>query len=240
LTMSDSHTLRVPVAGITYIPIPPAAGATLPGLISVELPLGIRKGQGFNVLVRQVTSATTLRLDQVARRQSWRRVLGSFQIAISVTTKGPMLAPEERSLSVMRWIQLAVPAGNRWFPVIQRYLDQIAARVSALGGNPASILPSPSGGIRPLPPPGPPRPAPMEFTGKVDGVKYDAFGDFEGFFIRTEPGAEHWFASRERAVESLALRAWTERIRITVFATRAAPHRPESIILRDTPRPSWH
>jgi hypothetical protein len=239
LTMSDAHTLQMPVGGVTYIPIPSAAGATLPGLISVEAPLGIRKGESFNIIVRQVTAAGRIVPNEVAYPQSWRRVLGSFQIAIEVSTKDLMLAPEERSLSVMRWIQLAVPTGNRWFPVVKRYVDDIAARVAALGGNPGSILPSPSGGVKPLPPPRPPRRTTVELTGKVDGLKYDAFGDFEGFFVRTEHGAEHWFASREHEIESLVQRAWTERIRITVFASRSAPHRPDSIVLRGPPKLSW-
>jgi hypothetical protein len=149
LTMSDAHTLRMPAGGITYLPIPPAAAATIPGLISVELPLGILKGQRFAIVVRHV-GASRLPQDRVAFRQSQRRILGSFQITLSVSTKDVMLAPEERTLSVTRWIQRAIPTSNRWFPVLQRYVDQIAERVSALGGNPTSIVASPSSGITPV------------------------------------------------------------------------------------------
>jgi hypothetical protein len=126
----------MPAGGVTYLPIPRGSGAILPGLISVDLPLGIRKGETFDIVVRQVTGsgrqAATVRIGAI---RSWRRVLGSFQIKISVTTKDLMLAPEERSLSVMRRIQEAIPAGSRWFAVTQRHVNQIAARVGAFGGN---------------------------------------------------------------------------------------------------------
>jgi len=105
-------------------------------------------------------------------------------------------------------------------------------------GNPGLILASPSGGVTGLPAPGHGRPHDwLEFTGKVNGLKYDRFGDFEGFFLLTEHGEEKWFESREHEIEALAHEAWAERIRITVFAARHAAHRPVSIVLRDAPRP---
>jgi hypothetical protein len=239
LTMTDSHTLQVPVGGITYIPIPAGTGAILPGLISVDLPHGIRKGQTFNVVVRQVTNAgqqaVYRQVAAVAEPRIWRRILGSFQMTILVSTKAVMLAPEERSLSVMRWIQQSIPASDRWFAVIQRYVNQIAARVSALGGNPTTIVASPTGGVTALPPGSrqPTQPQRLEFTGKVNGLQYNHFGDFEGFFLRLEHGGEYWFASREREIESLVQRAWGDRIPMTVIAERHAPHEVESMVFRE-------
>ncbi len=243
LTMTDSHTFQVPVGGITYVPILPGTTTTLPGLISVDLPLGIRKGQSFNVVVRQVTSAARksvdIRVAAVTDPRIWRRILGSFQMTILVSTKDVMLAPEERSLSVMRWIQQSIASNDRWFPVIQRYVNQIAARVTALGGNPTTIVASPTGGVTVLPPGGagqPTHPERLEFTGKVNGLKYNHFGDFEGFYLRTEHSGEHWFESREHEIEILAQRAWSERIPITVFAGRHTPHQVESMVLREFSR----
>jgi hypothetical protein len=240
LTLTDSHTLQVPIGGITYIPIPAGTTVTLPGLISVDLPLGIRKGQSFDVVVRQVTSAAlkpvNIQVADVDEPRIWRRILGSFQVTILVSTKDVMLAPEERSLSVLRWIQQSIAASDRWFPVFQRYVNQIAARVSALGGNPGTIVASPTGGVTALPPGGGKQPThrePLEFTGKVNGLKYNRFGDFEGFFLRTEHDGDHWFESREHEIETLARQAWDERIPITVFAGRHAPHQVESVVLRE-------
>jgi hypothetical protein len=56
----DPNTISVPVTGtVTYIPIPPQT-STDPyvGLLSLGCPLGIKKGQVFNVTVKQVTHNT--------------------------------------------------------------------------------------------------------------------------------------------------------------------------------------
>jgi hypothetical protein len=156
----------------------------------------------------------------------WRRVLGSFQLSIPVETREALLGPEERQLSVMRWIARAIPHHNRWHRVFLRYLEQIAGRVSALGGDPTKILPSPSGDGSPKPPQ-----ERLCFTGKVAGLIFDRFGDFAGFLLDSEEG-EREFSSREKEIAELAERAWRERLRITVCAERHEPHRVESIIVR--------
>jgi len=46
---------------------------------------------------------------------------------------------------VLRWIRQTIPTDNRWFPVFERYLDQIADRVDGFGGDSDQILPSPDG-----------------------------------------------------------------------------------------------
>jgi hypothetical protein len=75
----------------------------------------------------------------------WRKVLGSFQLTIPVQTKQVLLEPEERLLSVLRWIAKSIPQDNRWHPVFHRYLKQIAGRVDALGGDSTQVSPSSSG-----------------------------------------------------------------------------------------------
>ena len=56
-----------------------------------------------------------------------------------------MLGAEERNLSVLRWIGKSIPVESRWFPVFERYLVQLAERVSEMGGDPVQVLPSPTG-----------------------------------------------------------------------------------------------
>lgn len=73
-----------------------------------------------------------------------------------------------------------------------------------------------------------------ELTGKVAGLIYDHFGDFEGFLLETDDG-EHHFRSHERRIEDLVKRAWAERIVTTVFVERHERHRPRSIVLRGMP-----
>jgi hypothetical protein len=75
------------------------------------------------------------------------------------------------------------------------------------------------------------------FTGKVVGIVYDRFGDFEGFFLLTEHGQERQFRSREHEVEELVRAAWLERILISVIVEYGDPLHPVSIVLRRAPEP---
>lgn len=154
----DDHTLRCPTDGITYIPIPPGADTNLAGLLSIDLPPTVRRDQVFTVVVRQVTStgkelpieprlqdSPSENLAIVEHSRKWRRILGTFQLTIPVRTKEEMLGPEERILSNLRWVQQSIPENNRWFPVFNRYVEQIANRVDALGGDSSQVEASPTG-----------------------------------------------------------------------------------------------
>jgi hypothetical protein len=72
------------------------------------------------------------------------------------------------------------------------------------------------------------------FTGKIAGLMYDHFGDFEGFLLETDEH-EHHFRSREHRIEELVKRAWSERIVTTVFVERHERQRPKAIVLRGMP-----
>ena len=256
LSRADAHTLNCTASGITYVPIPPGVGSNYAGLMTIDLPATVKRGQAFRVVSRQITNTSDRLVGQPpplpgieiaarARRAAatdqieWRRVLGSFQLTIPVETKETLLVPEERLLSVLRWIFRGIPRHSRWFPVFRRYVEQIAGRVSSLGGDPSQILPTPSGdgGHQPeLPkPPG----EHARFSGKIAGLIFDRFGDFEGFILDTEEEGERTFHSREKEVAELVERAWRERLRITVFAEHHEPHRPFSIIIREPPVPFW-
>jgi hypothetical protein len=213
----------------------------------------MRRGQVFNVVVRQVTNAFGTPVQppppppRIAARSlaaatgapreiEWRRVLGAFQLAIPVRDKPALLVREERQLSVLRWIGEAIPRHNRWHPVFHRYLQKIADRVTAFGGDSTQILPSPTGEGRRKHHrhEEPEHEKRRAFTGKIAGLIFDRFGDFEGFLLDTEDG-ERKFLSREKDVEQLAQRVWRERLRITVWAGCDEPHRPLSIIVREPP-----
>ncbi len=154
----DEHTLRCPASGVTFVPIPPGGVANHPGLLTVELPGTVRKGQSFKIVVRQVTNAggkppVVIELRALLSSESasaggsirWRKVLGTFQLTIPVRTKEEMLEPESRLLSVLRWVEKSVPENDRWHPVFRRYVQQTAARVDGLGGYSADVVPCPSG-----------------------------------------------------------------------------------------------
>lgn len=251
LVRADDHTLRCKTGGITYIPVPPGTNINYAGLLTIDLPEHLRGGQIHTVVVRQITNAfgratppppPPPQIDVRRRVKAaavvvpaeieWRRVLGAFQLSIPVKTKRELLLREERDLSVLRWIAEAIPHSSRWHAVFHRYLSEIAGRVTVFGGDPTQILPSPNGEGRRKRPPRKEeeREERRAFTGKIAGLIFDHFGDFEGFILETEE-REHRFLSREKDVKELAERAWAERLRITVWAERDEPHRPLSIIV---------
>lgn len=146
LVRIDQHTLRFNTGGINYLPIP-FSDSSVPGLLTVDLPLGIEKGQSFRIVVRQVTDdhRVVIRPHTDKRTREARRVAGAFQLTIPVSTKAVMLPGQQRLLSTLRWIERAIPAGDRWELVFGRYVAQVAARVDDLGGNSSVVAPSSSG-----------------------------------------------------------------------------------------------
>lgn len=95
-------------------------------------------------------------------------------------------------------------------------------------------MPSPTGTISVI--------KPVEYTGKVEGIIYDRFGDFDGFLLRTLWGKEKKFRSREKNTERVVTFAWEKCILISVFAEGViGPLFPISIVLRRLPgHPEFH
>jgi hypothetical protein len=249
LTRVDDHTLRCHTGRITYVPLPSRGSGNYAGLLTVDPPSLHWHGNSFTVVVRQITNAyvavprdterggpPALEGGRGGNRYNyiqWRRVLGTFQLTAPVKPKESLLLTEERTLAVLRWIAEAIPTASRWHPVFLRYLDIIAGRVKSFGGNPSQIMPSPTGTV------GNPGPGGEEHavrTGKISGVVYDRFGDFEGFVLRTRHG-KHEFHSREEEIEVLIRRAWRERLRLRVISERGEPHNVSSIVILEPPVP---
>ena len=263
LTAADSHTIAFEaVRGVTYVPIPPADSKTFAGLFTVDLPLGVKKGQEFNIVVRRLTTqqVTQVVINKPAGRaaarvtvadsgltRKWRCVTGAFQVKIPVTTEEVMLGPEENTLAILKARLAAMSPSYRWYPVVKRLIEYVSGRVDGAGGDanavPPSLLgvpPKHRGGGRPHHPgeghEGRERERVHERTGKICGLIFDHFGDFEGFLLETEEGEARYF-SRERDMRNLAEHAWRERLRITVWSEADAPHRPLTIVVRDPPAP---
>jgi hypothetical protein len=57
LTTIDNHTIECSVNQITYVPIPPGPSLNHTGLLTIDLPEGVKKGQNFNLVVHQVTQS---------------------------------------------------------------------------------------------------------------------------------------------------------------------------------------
>lgn len=238
LTRADAHTLRFPAAGVTYLPVPPGTGVTFAGLLTLDLPGGIRKGETYAATVRQITSVPGRPVkdhsaagdgtagnraagDGAAGRQVryWRRTTGIFRLTVPVSTKALLLEPEERYLSLMKWVSEAIPATSRWYPIMERYLGQIAGRVSGMGGDPGQVPATGTGIWRQHGHPGRER----RCTGKIERLTYDRFGDFEAFTLETCDGERVRFASREPHLAGLARQAWQERWRVEVITVGDCP-----------------
>ena len=238
LTAPDHSTLQCKVTkGVTYVPIPMGSGENFAGLLTVDLPATVVKGQQFNIVVRRVTTREDRDQVLLSRREThaaaavdskrklmrnWRYVVGAFQIRIPVSGKEVFLFSEENTLAVLKWRLQAMSPSNRWYPVLKRYIGYVAARVDGLGGNSAEIEPSLQG-------------VPVKgvtgethsYTGKICDVVYDCFGDFEGFVLSTCCTEKHVLRSRKKGIGTLALLACEKQLMVTVWVD--ARTKPEVI-----------
>lgn len=176
LTAMDANTIAFDAVpgGVTYIPIPAVPTAPAPrspavtaataptpiqsfaGLFTIDLPLGVRRGQEFKVVMRRVTTQSVdiisiasapaaevhLATTRVGGVRSWRIVTGAFEVKIPVTTERRMLRPEENTLAILKARELAMPKEYRWRKVVERYVEYVSARVDGAGGDAAKVPPS--------------------------------------------------------------------------------------------------
>jgi hypothetical protein len=125
--------------------VPPGGVTNYVGLLTVDLPPTVRKGDAYTIVVRQVTTAAEAFRSDVRAARFTRRMLGSFQITVPVAVKEELLGPAEQLLAIMRWVAQGKQPGDRWTPVLDRFLEQLAERVEGFGGDPSKIPPSPIG-----------------------------------------------------------------------------------------------
>lgn len=229
LTAADANTIRCrTVKGVTYIPVPSATNQNFAGLFTIDLPIGVTRGEVFNITVRRLTTKAvptpsnetyTARSARLPTLRPVRMVTGAFQVTIPVTTEADLLAGDENTLAVMKWRLQQMSPLYRWYPVVKRHIEYLSARIEASGGNASSIPPSLYGW--PVVPGKPPHPVGEKHcTGKVVEVVFDCFGDFEGFIMEGCCSARHRFKSREKAVGELVLRACDHRWTITVHSEK--------------------
>jgi hypothetical protein len=151
----------------------------------------------------------------VADKQAYERyIVGSFQVKIPVSTREAMLPAEETTLAILKARLEAMSKTDRWYPVLLRYIEQIAGRVNGLGGD-ADAIPASLDGYRRRPVRRPCEEELEEFTGKVCEVVFNCYGDFVAFVV--DDCCEHrTFESREKGIGDLVLRALKERLAVMI------------------------
>lgn len=251
LSAADGHTIQCKTTrGVSYVPIPIGAGENLAGLLTIDLPPTVVKGQEFNIVVRRVStrryqepppikieskSAAAKRKQVHVKKDNgentvynWRYVVGTFQVKIPVHTADTILNAEENTLAIFKWRLQVMSPVNRWYPVLQRYIELIAARVKGLGGNPDAIPPSLTGA-----PPSLHHPCEhlREYTGKVIEIIYDCYGDLEGFVLG-DCCERHLFKTRECSIGDVAIHACRERLTLSVFVEYKNHDRIKKLVIR--------
>ncbi len=233
LTASDAHTIQCKVTGgVSYLPIPKSSGQDFASLLTVDLPTTVVTGQEFNIVVRRVgrmqPEVIDIRLKARGNKGNatqsiagWRYVIGTFQVKIPVTTAAVMLRPEEDTLAILKWRLQQMSPANRWYPVMLRYIEYVAARVAGLGGDPNAIPPSLTG-------------APLQkydpcedlvhFKGEVEEILFNCAGKLVGFVL-ADCCKRHQFISHEPAIGDIALRALRGRLTLSVYGLRSDPAR---------------
>ena len=219
LTRGEDHTVNVRVTDVGFVTIPSAPRA-IPALVTLQLPPGVQSGQSFRVVMQQVQRRT-------------HKIIGTFEFRVVVSHAGEIVPELRRNFSVLKLIGETIPAANRWYPVWQRYLDQIAVRLRAFGQDPDKIRPSSTGegaDERPDRPghdhPGGDHPGQgardcdrfRDFNGVVASLVYDCHGKWTGFNLKCCDSVQ-CFTGCERALEELIRRCCADRTTVTVTAT---------------------
>jgi hypothetical protein len=246
---------------VSFVPIPAGAGGSYAGLITLTLPPTVKVGREFDITIKRITTrqvvvppappvppaprvmarrAGPAPEEQLPQVLMWRYVSGSIGMKIAVEQENKILPVDENLLAILKWRLGLIGPSNRWYPVILRWIGVLTGRIDGMGGD-AGTIPGSANGYQPigkgLGGEGAGRGRGFGhgglrcWTGKVLGVQYDRFGDFEGFELQTEAGEAKWFRGRERAIEEIVLEAWKERRVVRVCVEEPDAEWPRSITL---------
>ena len=205
----------------------PIKEPNVPAVLRIAAAGGEKKGKKAAEEAAAAAEALAATRAKGPTMRNWRYVVGTFQVKIPVTTREVMLRPEENTLAIMKWRLGQMSPGNRWRPVLERYLSYIAARVDGLGGDSTSIQPSPNG----VPVTGVGHGKEPEFSGRVCEILFDCFGEFEGFVL-SDCCRSRAFKAREPAIRELVLRACRDRLTLSVFTDCGKEGRIGRLVVR--------
>ncbi|KAI9770032.1 MAG: hypothetical protein M1839_003296 [Geoglossum umbratile] len=262
LSAPDVHTVQTTViSGTTYIPIPPGYVPSFAGLLTLELPSTVVKGQVFNVIIRRtslrrvsilpVDEPPTITIQKKAVASpgvgqerpappsrdersplvtAGKYVLGTFNLRIPVSVASQLLPEEEDTLAIFKWRLQNWSVTDRWYAVLQKYIQYQSDKVDGLGGNAAGVPPSRTG----VPPkedckPKPPTKGPhhggcghggkkgkkREYCGKVCRVLYGCHGELEGFVL-SEGEEEISFQTCDDGLSDMLVRVCKQQLCVIV------------------------
>jgi hypothetical protein len=142
LAIVDRHTIALTPGGATFVPLPHAPDGHVPGVLRVELPDGIKKGQRWAI-------------DVVQLRGAERRAMGGFRVDIQVSQATAIAGAERRLLIHMFDRLTSTPPTSRWHPVLARRVDTVRARAEQLAASAGVEWDDPTVWIDPEDPTGP-------------------------------------------------------------------------------------
>ena len=94
LSKSDVNTLQCTVTkGVTYIPIPSANGVNFAGLLTIDLPNTVTRGETFNVVLRRVTTRQLPPPPPVIQIRTARAATPERGVGTATTPRAPPVAP---------------------------------------------------------------------------------------------------------------------------------------------------
>ena len=100
LALEDAHTLSCEAGGVTFVPVPGASDVDHVGLMSVELPPSVHKGEHYSVRVRQITGARYGAGRRVEIGEAIRRGRVTKNVAVGAVEPEAMLAATKESSRV--------------------------------------------------------------------------------------------------------------------------------------------
>ena len=158
-------------------------------------------------------------------------MLGTTEFRIRVGHAAELLPGKFlHDLSVLKHIALAIPAGNRWDPVFERYLGELGGPHPRIRRRPRRRR-----AVADRPPAGPTAGRamatgmPMSSRGRVVPLVLRLLRRLRGLRARRCDERRH-FATCDCGIEKVALTACEKHLRMTVLYDRAT-HRPKHLVL---------
>jgi hypothetical protein len=119
VTAAGNSVLRLDVADVTYIPIPPMDGNRQAAVLTIELPEGVKAGQRFIVDIIQLRAGA-----QVSN--------GAFRVEINIQRAAQIVAAVQRGVVLLQERLSLLPRKDRRIPVLARRLETERRRAAAL------------------------------------------------------------------------------------------------------------